>query len=96
MDANENIDYGALGEVNTTNFRRKNLMSNISRFSQEERVYKVKRGQSEVTLLIRLEQKNGETMKNIVLTFTDPANLVEDACTGKLSVAKGLHVSHKP
>lgn len=81
-DATNNINYDAPKKVNSTHSELPNLMSNISRHPQIERVYKRKRVEYDFRLLMLLEQKNTVYMKDIVQKVTEPGNLVLDACAG--------------
>lgn len=87
-EAIENVDFDTPGEVETIDGGWTILMMNIRRLPQEEHVYKVKRGESVCNLLMRLEQKNAACMKDIVQKFTNPGDLVVDACVEMFSVTR--------
>lgn len=55
------------------------MVVNISKLSQEERVYKLSRSKSSPKILIRSEQKNTAWKKKIVHRFTKTVSLVSYA-----------------
>lgn len=63
-------------------------MSNIPRFSQKERVYKVNSRDSGFKLSMRPEKKNTVRMQSIVEKFTKPGSLVMNASAGTSCVAE--------
>lgn len=52
------MNYNAPGEMNTMNNTCKNVMCSITGIPQKQSVYKVKRAESEFTLLMRPDSKN--------------------------------------
>lgn len=88
LEAIENVYYETPGEMNTTQAGWMDLMPNISRLSQEKRVYKKKRRESVFKFLIRSEENNTAWMKNIVQKPLKPENLVWDAFAGTFTATK--------
>lgn len=56
--------------------------------SQEEPVYKTKRKEPTLKVLMRPQWKSTAWMKDILKEFTNPGNLVVDACDETFSVTK--------
>lgn len=72
---------------------RERLMKNVSKLSQEERMYRVKREGSGFRVLMRRQQSNIVPMKGAVQIFTKPENLSMDDVSRTFSIAEaGMHV----
>lgn len=87
-DEIDSVEYDVPGEESTTYPGRTSLLSAILRLLQEHRVYKRKRTEPQVRILMPLEQKNATERKEIVYISTKPWNLAVDGCVGIFSVSK--------
>lgn len=85
----DNVDYDVPGEVRTTHRGWTDLLSQIERLLQEERVYGKKREKYGIDLLMRQEQKSIAWIQGLVQKYTKPRNLDADAFAGALSITKG-------
>lgn len=82
------VDYGRLEEMNSAHTNWTNLVSNISSLSQEERIWKVKRGEYGFRFLMCTEQNNTARMNKFLQKLKRSEGLVMCACDAIFSVAK--------
>lgn len=75
LDPTDTVDYDVPEQVNMTHPASRNAMFNIRSRLREERMYKGKRAESGLNLLMRSEQKNTSCMKNIKQRSTKYGNL---------------------
>lgn len=82
MEEIESVDDVAAEIIDTKHTGWTNGISKTLKLPQKEGVYYMKQGKSCFKLSMKLEQKNTAWTKNILQTFTKPANLVVDAFAG--------------